>query len=87
LDFIKTNFRGFSKFQKLNFARSKFLEIWPSTNLPLGHARSHHKRFGSNRFSRFDAYWKQTNRQTNKVYMDYSTFFQTNNICFSFNPI
>ena len=32
---------------------------------PLGNARSH-KKFGPDRFSRFDVYWIQTNRQTDK---------------------
>jgi len=31
-----------------------------------------HKKFGPDRFSRFDVYWIQTNRQTNKpnLYID-----------------
>ena len=34
-------------------------------NLPCGHVMSH-KKFGPDRFSRFDVYWIQTNKQTNK---------------------
>ncbi len=34
-------------------------------NLPLGHAKSH-KTFGPDRFSCFDVYWIQTERQTNR---------------------
>ena len=41
----------------------KFLKIWSSIHLPWGHARSH-KKFGPDRFSRFDVYWIQTNKQT-----------------------
>ena len=40
----------------------KFLSF---INLPCGHVMSH-KKFGSDRFSRFDVYWIQTDRQTNK---------------------
>ena len=40
--------------------------------LPWGHARSH-KKFGPDRFSRFDVYWiqtdKQTDRQTSQIYV------------------
>ena len=39
--------------------------FWASLNLSSGHVRSH-KKFGPNRFSRFDVYWIQTNRQPNK---------------------
>ena len=34
-------------------------------NLPSGHVMSH-KKFGPNRFSRFDVYWIQTNKQTDR---------------------
>ena len=40
-----------------------------------------HKKFGPDRFSRFDVYWKQTNRQTDKhhdkpnLYIDRYTLF------------
>ena len=41
------------------------MKIWSSINLPWGHARSHTK-FGPDRFSRFDVYWIQTDKQTPK---------------------
>ena len=44
-------------------------KIRSSINLPSGHVMSHTK-FGPDRFSRLDVYWIQTNRQTNKVYID-----------------
>ena len=34
-------------------------------NLPCGHVMSHTK-LGPDRFSRFDVYWIQTNKQTNR---------------------
>ena len=43
----------------MNFVRGK------STNLHWGHARSPNK-FGPNRFSRFDVYWIQTDRQPDR---------------------
>jgi len=55
-------FRGFLKFQKPNFVRGKFLKIRSSINLSWGQERSHNK-FGPDRFSRFDVYWIQTDRQ------------------------
>ena len=59
----------FQNFQKSNFDRGKFLKILLFINLPWDHMMSH-KKFGPDRFSRFDVYWiqtdKQTNRQTNK---------------------
>ena len=30
---------------------------------------SNHAKIGPDRFSRFDVYWSQTNRQTSKVYI------------------
>ena len=65
-------------FQKQNFDGGKFLKIRSSINLPWGHARSH-KKCGADRFSRFDVYWIQTDRQTNKqtnmqiMYIDVQT--------------
>ena len=55
----------FQNFQKSNFDGGKFLKIWSFINLPRGHESSH-KKFGPDRFSRFDVYWIQTNRQTDK---------------------
>ena len=43
----------------------KILKFWSFINLPWGHVRSHTK-FGPDRSSRFDVYWIQTNRQTDK---------------------
>ena len=60
-DFNK-EFRGFSEFSKIwwksNFDGDKYLKFWPFINLPWGHARSH-KKFGPDRFNRFDVYWIQ----------------------------
>ena len=53
----RKKFRGF-----LNTIFLKFLSF---VNLPCGHVMSH-KKFGPDRFSRFDVYWMQTNRQTNR---------------------
>ena len=63
-DFIK-NFVDFQNFQKSNFDGGKFLKIWSSINLLWDNMMSH-KKFGPDRFSRFDVYWIQTNKQTNK---------------------
>ena len=54
----------FQNFQKSNFDGGQFLKI-RSTNLPWGHARLH-KKIGPDRFSRFDFFWIQTNKQTPK---------------------
>ena len=59
-------FLDFQNFQKSNFDGGKFLKIWSLINLPWGHARFH-KNCGPDRFSRFDVYWIQTNRQTDKL--------------------
>ena len=71
-DFIKF-LCGFSNLTKIGFVGGKFLKFWSFINLPLGHARSH-KKFGPDRFSRFDVYWiqLQTNIQTPKpnLYID-----------------
>ena len=55
----------FQNFQISNFDGGKFLKIWSSINLPWDHVMSH-KKFGPDRFSRFDVYWIQTNRQTDR---------------------
>ena len=61
----------FQNCQKSNFVRGKFLKIRAFINFPWGHARSH-KKFGPERFSRFDIYWIKTNkkadRQANYIY-------------------
>ena len=41
------------------------MKIWSSINLPWDSVMSH-KKFGPDRFSRFDVYWIQTNRQTDR---------------------
>ena len=43
----------------------EILKFWSSVNLPWGHVRFH-KKFGPDRFSRFDVYWIQTDKQTDK---------------------
>ena len=50
-----------SNLTKLSF----FLQFWWSINLPWGHVRSNTK-FGPNKFSRFDVFRLQTNKQTPK---------------------
>ena len=55
----------FQNFQKSNFVRGKFLKIQSSINLSWGHTRSHTK-CGPDRFSRFDVYWIQTDRQSDR---------------------
>ena len=61
----KKNFADFQNFQKSNFDRGKFLKILSFINFPWDHMMSH-KKFGPDRFSRFDVYWIQTDKQTNK---------------------
>ena len=69
-DFIKK--KEFRKFSKI-----EFLNIWSSINHLWGQARSH-KQCGSDRFSRFDVYWIQTNTQhPSKVSIDNFTFALT----------
>ena len=41
------------------------MKFWSFINLPWGPYMSH-KKFGPDRFSRFDVYWIQTNKQTNR---------------------
>ena len=55
----------FQNFQKSNFDGGKFLKILSFINLPWDHVMSH-KKFGLDRFSRFDVYWIQTDKQTNR---------------------
>ena len=63
-DFLK-NERGFSKFYVNRICWIKFLKFLPSINLPWGHVMSHTK-FAPDRFSRFDVYWIQTNKQADR---------------------
>ena len=68
----------FQNFQKSNFDGGKFLKILLFINLPWDHMMSH-KKFGPDRFSRFDVYLIQTNKQTNQqtdkpnLYIDVKT--------------
>ena len=56
--------RGFSKFNENKFfVGGWFFNYWSFTLLPKGHVRSH-TNFGPCRFSRFDVYRLQTNKQT-----------------------
>jgi len=60
-----------ANFQEFNFFKLKTLKFLTLINLPCGHVISH-KKFGPDRFSRFDVYWIQTNKQTDKpnLYID-----------------
>ena len=64
----------FKEFKNLNlFYKIKNLKIniFISYKPPCGHVMSH-KKIGPYRFSRFDAYWIQTNKQTDEpnLYID-----------------
>ena len=50
---------------KIEFCKRLILEILISINLPWGHVISHTK-FVPDRFSRFDVYWIQKDKQTNR---------------------
>ena len=63
--FYKENSLDFQSFQKSIFVRRKFLKIRSSINLPWDHVMSPTKS-GPDRFSRFDVYWIQTDRQTDR---------------------
>ena len=58
-------FRAFSTFTRIKTFKHKFLKFWSFNKPSLGSVRSHAK-FGPDRFSRFDVYWVQTNKQSNK---------------------
>ena len=45
----------------------EILIIHKPSLLPCGHVMSH-KKFGPDRFSRFDVYWIQTDRQAKFIY-------------------
>ena len=66
MDFIKK--KNFVEFQnlilKIDFCWRQ-LKILSFKNLPWYHMMSH-KKFGPDRFSRFDVYWIQTDRQTDR---------------------
>ena len=65
LRIFKKNFVDFQNFQKSNFDGGKFLKILSFINLPWAYVMSH-KKFGPDRFSRFDVYLLDTNKQTDK---------------------
>ena len=53
------------------------MKIRSFINLTWGHLR-YHTKFESDRFSHFDVYWKQTNRQTDKLNL-YILYIQSYN--------
>jgi len=55
----------FLQFTKLKTFKKHFLKFLSFLNLSCGHVMSH-KKIGPYRFSRFDVYWIQTNKQTDK---------------------
>ena len=65
-------FKNLNLFTKLKTLKTHFLKFLSFINLPCGHVMSH-KKFGPDRFSRFDVYWvqtdKQTDRQTSQIYI------------------
>ena len=65
------DFQNVQKFNEDRILMDKYLKFLSFINLPCGHVMSHIK-FGPDRFSRFDVYWIQTNRQTDKpnLYLD-----------------
>jgi len=58
---------------KIEFYGDKYLNFLSFINLPCGHVMSH-KKFGPDRFSCFDVYWIQTNRQTSQIYTEIIMF-------------
>ena len=62
---IFADFKEFKFFFKLKPFKTHFYFILSFINLPCGHVMSH-KKFGPDRFSRFDVYWIQINRQTDR---------------------
>ena len=65
-DFMKKNYVDFQNLMKIEFCWRLIFKIL-ITHKPFPcHARSYTK-FGPDRFSRFDVYWIQTDRQTEKV--------------------
>ena len=55
----------FQNFQNFCFVRGNFLKIRSSIDLSWGHVRSE-KKFGPDRFGRFDVYWIQTNKHPDR---------------------
>ena len=65
--FCKKKFRGFSKFLKFEFELRQIFENLIFDKPSLGsHSREILQKFGPDRFSCFDVYWIQTNKQTNR---------------------
>ena len=58
-------FKNLNFFTKLKHLKHIFIKFLSFINLPCGHVMSH-KKFGPDRFSRFDVYWIQTNGQTDR---------------------
>ena len=59
----RKKFSGFLK--KIKTFKTLFLKFLSFINLPWGSVRSQ-KKFGPDRFSRFEVYWIQTNKQKDK---------------------
>jgi len=77
----KASFLNFTKYKTFEH---KFLKFWSFINLPWGHVRSHTK-FWPDRFSRFDVYWIQTNRQAKFIYRCAKKFYEIRKLfCFCF---
>ena len=58
-------FKIFKNFTKIKTFKHKFLKFWSFIKLPWGHVMSYTK-LGPDRFSRYDVYWIQANRQTDR---------------------
>ena len=65
------DFKELIFFTKLKTFKTHFLKFLSFIILPCGHVMSH-KKFGPDRFNRFDVYWIQTNKQTDmpNLYID-----------------
>ena len=65
---ISKNLNFFTKWKTF---KTHFFKILSLVNLPCGQVMSH-KKFGPDRFSLFDVYWIQANKQTDKpnLYID-----------------
>ena len=58
-------FKNLNFLPKLKTFKTHFFKFLSFINLPCGHVMSH-KKFGPDRFSRFDVFWIKTNRQTDR---------------------
>jgi len=61
-------FKNLNFFTKLKTFKTHFFKFLSFINLPCGHVMFL-KKFGPDRFCRFDVYWIQTNRQTSQIYI------------------